>query len=248
MLKDVVVYLDSSPARLAQVELAFDIAQANESHVTVVSNISGGEPDDLRWSTFADEAERHPQVSATWLGSDQGAQADPLLHARCADLLILGQPASKSSGAMISPSAAVLGCGCPVVIVPFIGRGEHTGERILVAFNGSREASRAVNDALPLLSQAKAVTLLSVDPGESGISRLEAEKSHLECHAVPVRTETISSGDVVVSDIILSRAADVGADLIVMGAFSHSRLREAIVGGVTRDLLRQMTVPIFMSH
>jgi nucleotide-binding universal stress UspA family protein len=246
MLKDVVVYLDSSPARLAQVELAFDIAQANESHVTVVSSISGSDPDDLR-ELFADGASSL-QVAATWLGSDQGAQADPLLHARCADLLILGQPASKSSAAMISPSAAVLGCGCPVVVVPFIGRGEHTGQRILAAFNGSREASRAINDALPLLSQAKAVTLLSVDPGESGISRLEAEKSHLECHAVPVRTETISSGDVVVSDIILSRAADVGADLIVMGAYSHSRLREAIVGGVTRDLLRQMTVPIFMSH
>jgi len=121
---------------------------------------------------------------------------------------------------------------------------------VLVAWNGSREATRAVHDALPLLRRAEKVTVLSIDPDEDAEPRLPgADVSlHLARHGVTAQAATIAGTDVAVGDLLLSYAADHDIDLIVMGAYGHTRLREVVLGGATRTLLRHMTVPVLMSH
>ena len=136
--------------------------------------------------------------------------------------------------------------------MPYVGDFSTLGEHVLVAWDETREATRALNDALPLIEDAKSVTVMTVVPHEKEAERLHAPLrrvvGHLERHGLPVRAEESMRGDMAVSDLLLSRAADLGADMIVAGAYHHSQLREALVGGVSRDLLRHMTVPVLMSH
>ncbi|HMD62654.1 MAG TPA: universal stress protein, partial [Stellaceae bacterium] len=124
--------------------------------------------------------------------------------------------------------------------------------RALVAWDGTREAARAVNDALPLLGQAEAVTVMYVGAQEASLEQhrpsIERIVRHLQRHGIATRVEETLQGDLRISDVLLSRAADLAADLIVAGAYHHSQLREALVGGVSRELLEHMTVPLLMSH
>jgi nucleotide-binding universal stress UspA family protein len=177
------------------------------------------------------------------------------LNARYADLAILGQaepPKSPGDEAATLPADVALTAGRPVLIVPYIGVSTPPGSHVLVGWNASREATRAVNDAMPLLQRAKKVTVLTIDP-ESG-SRDHGEvlgadiSLHLDRHGVRAEAAQTAASDIDVGDVILSRTADIGADLIVIGAYGHSRAREALLGGVTRHLLRHMTVPVLMSH
>jgi nucleotide-binding universal stress UspA family protein len=121
---------------------------------------------------------------------------------------------------------------------------------VLVAWNGSREATRAVHDALPLLRRAEQVTVLSIDPDPAAERRLPGAhvSRHLTRHGVTVQSPTITGADGAVGDLLLSYVADHDIDLIVMGAYGHTRLREVVLGGATRTLLRHMTVPVLMSH
>ena len=142
--------------------------------------------------------------------------------------------------------------GRPVLAVPYAGDFPVVGERVLVAWNASREAARAVNDALPLLAQAKMVTVLAVNPrfGIRGHGDVPAADIalHLARHGVKAEAAHTASGDIADSQALLSYAADISADLIVAGAYGHSRAREVIFGGMTRTLLREMTVPVLFSH
>jgi len=143
-----------------------------------------------------------------------------------------------------------LGVGRPVLIVPRYGTFETVGERVLVAWNGSREATRAVHDALPLLKLASSVTVLSIDPEHDTGDRIPGADIalHLARHGVAAEGMSTVGLDISVGDLLLSRAADLGADLIVMGAYGHSRVRELVLGGATRHILQHMTVPVLMSH
>jgi nucleotide-binding universal stress UspA family protein len=175
------------------------------------------------------------------------------LHAKYADLVIAGQPEPEGDG--VSPWFAhrlVMSIGRPVLYVPFAGRFEDCGKRVLVPWNASREAARAVNDALPLLREAEETEVVTFDP----------EKVFLDDDALPdpdmgaylarhgakvsVAAQRTSIDDI--GALILSRAADKAADLIVMGAYGHSRLREMVLGGATREIFKSMTVPTLMSH
>lgn len=125
-------------------------------------------------------------------------------------------------------------------------------ERILVAWDGSREATRAVHDALPLLTGAASVIVLCVNPQRTA-ARYEAEPGadialHLARHDVRTEVQQASADDGAEGEAILSAALDSGANLIVAGAYAHSRIRELVLGGVTRTLLRSTTVPVLMAH
>ncbi len=137
-------------------------------------------------------------------------------------------------------------------MVPYIGARQEMGRNVLVAWNGSREATRAVNDALPILERADKVTVLAVNPGKNGNDHGDIPSAdialHLARHGVKAEASQTVSDELEVGSIILSRISDLGADLVVMGAYGHSRMRELMMGGVTRDLLRHMTVPVLMSH
>ena len=123
---------------------------------------------------------------------------------------------------------------------------------LLVAWNGSREAGRAVEEALPLMRASSAVTVLLVDPDDefADVEFAQDLVAHLGRHGLNARTQVIRRelATLAVSDTILTQVAELDADLLVMGAYSHSRFREIILGGVTRDILRDMNVPVLMAH
>ena len=139
------------------------------------------------------------------------------------------------------------------VLFEIFWRGQTPGKRVLVAWDSSREAARAVNDSLPLLARADAVHVVSINPrghkpGE--LDRLPGADICLQLarHGVKAEAQHLVATDIEVGDLLLSRAADMGADLLVMGAYGHSRWREIVLGGATRQILGEMTVPVIMSH
>jgi nucleotide-binding universal stress UspA family protein len=177
------------------------------------------------------------------------------LHARYGDLVIVGQmepaPRAGHSGRGL-PERLLLGVGRPILVVPYAGVFKTVGDRVLVAWNASREATRAVNDALPILQRASQVTVLAINPrgGVSGDGDVPGADLalHLSRHGVKAEAAWINAEDIEVAVMLLSRACDLQADLIVMGGYGHSRVREIVLGGATREILRTMTVPTLMSH
>lgn len=176
------------------------------------------------------------------------------LHARHADLVILGQRNPEAIPACDPglPANVVLACGRPAIIVPFIGTSTTLVERVLIAWDGGREAARAANDALPILETAKSVTVLSVNPAVSGDGDRRGPgldiSLHLARHGIKIEGSRRIATDISVGDAILNEVAEKDIDLLVMGAYGHSRLRELVLGGVTRKILSSMTIPVLMSH
>jgi len=196
-----------------------------------------------------------PGFTAEWRLREGEAGEVATLHARYADLTIVGQvdPSAADLGATADlPERVVMGAGRPVLVVPYAGTFSTVGTRVLVAWNASREATRAVNDALPLLEGATRVTVLAINPrgGLHGHGEVPGADIalHLARHGVRAEASSLKSDDVEIGALILSQAADLDADLIVMGAYGHSRLREVMLGGATREIFRSMTVPVLLSH
>jgi nucleotide-binding universal stress UspA family protein len=137
--------------------------------------------------------------------------------------------------------------GRPTLVVPAKGKFDTCGRRVLVAWKPTKEAARAVHDVFPLLEPTASITLLEVDPPSKTITG-EGMAEHIARHGFTTKFETAKSDGATVTRVILDRASAVYADLIVMGAYTHSRLRELILGGVTKTMLHEMTVPVLMSH
>jgi nucleotide-binding universal stress UspA family protein len=175
------------------------------------------------------------------------------LNARYADLVISPQaePADEPEARLL-PHEIVLAAGRPVLFVPYAGRFADTGRRVLIAWDGGREAARAVSDALPFLARAESVEVSVFDPerapGKHGEQPGADIALYLSRHGVKVTVHRQSGAGYDVGAQILSRAADAAADLIVMGGYGHARVRELVLGGVTRTILESMTVPVLMSH
>jgi len=188
-------------------------------------------------------------IQAEWRVARGFPAPETVLNGRYADLVILGQRWSDYDGLRApDPADVVLDVGCPVLVVPRAGQFERIERHALVAWNGSREAARAVRDALPLLKQVAKVTVLAVNPEQAGEEPGADIARHLARHGIAVEIDQSAAPEMATADVLLSRAADLGCDLIVMGAYGHARMRETILGGVTRSMLEQMTVPVLMSH
>jgi nucleotide-binding universal stress UspA family protein len=177
------------------------------------------------------------------------------LHARYADLAIVGQhdPDDMSSASEAQIAAhALLSSGRPVLVVPYIGSVTNLGQTVLIGWKSSREAARALNDALPLLQQARSVTVLAINPEEGigGDGDVPAADIalHLARHGVKATAAHTTAKEIDEGNALLNYADDIGADLIVAGGYGHSRTREFIFGGASRTLLKTMTVPVLMSH
>ena len=171
--------------------------------------------------------------------------------ARRFDLVVVGQPSRERGGPEeILDEGALFESGRPVIVVPFIQKGGLNLERIMVCWDGSRAASRAIADSLPLLHKAKQVEVVIVANGRAKSDEVPGADlgQHLARHGLKVDVKRITSPDIDVASTILSYAADSSADFIVMGGYGHSRLREFVLGGVTRGMLESMTVPVLMSH
>jgi nucleotide-binding universal stress UspA family protein len=170
--------------------------------------------------------------------------------ARRFDISVVAQ-AQREQGATdeLIIEGALFESGRPVIVVPYIQKSGLTLERVLACWDGGRTAARAIADAMPFLERAKAVDLVIVAEERKNDEITGVRMSeHLTRHGVAVSVKRIAKGDLAVQDVILSYAADSGADFMVMGGYGHSRLREFILGGVTRGILNSMTVPVLMSH
>jgi nucleotide-binding universal stress UspA family protein len=133
------------------------------------------------------------------------------------------------------------------LLVPYAGTFANVGGRVLVAWNGSAQAARAVNDALPFLQSAERV-VVTVNPARGDRAEDPDIARHLARHGIAAEISLVTDRDGDVGDVLLSRASDEAADLIVMGAYSHSRAARAVLGGVSRALLGHMTAPVLMAH
>jgi nucleotide-binding universal stress UspA family protein len=285
MFKDILVHLDEGPRSATRLKVAADLARRQSAHLTGIYVIDvpasellygsglpyagGGGMTEMVASLRADAAARaevsgqefhdvlrREGLEGEWRAVDGDTAGALSLHARYADLTVLGQPndaepykGPRADAVLVN---VMLSSGRPVLAVPYAGQFERIGERVLVAWNASREATRAVNDALPLLRGATMVTVLAVNPrhGIKGHGDVPAADIvlHLARHGVTAEAAHTIANDISEGDALLSYAADLGVDLIVSGGYGHSRAREMVFGGVTRTLLQQMTVPMLLSH
>jgi nucleotide-binding universal stress UspA family protein len=246
-ISDILVYADPTATSAERLDIAFRLAHRFEAYLIGVvpeDAASVGERFEKMLLNEALLGEWHMAIGLT----------EPFVTrwAHCADLVILGQRIPDHDTGLYRPEDVILSCSRPVLVVPYAGRRpDRLGENVLVAWNGSREAGRAVQEAIPLMSASSAVTVLLVDPEEDAdIDLAEHLVTHLGRHGLHSRTQIIRHdlATMAASDTILTQVAELDADLLVMGAYSHSRFREIILGGVTRDILRDMNLPVLMAH
>jgi nucleotide-binding universal stress UspA family protein len=243
-LADMLVYADTSPACVERLDLACRLAHRFEAYMVAVCPEEGAAVGE-RFAKML----RQENLDGEW----ELAVGLPASHvtrrAQATDLVLLGQRDPDHATGLDTPEEVVMACGRPVLTVPYAGHRDRIGEVTVVAWNGSREAARAVQDALPLLAASASVTVLLVNPEEEAdIDDADQLVAHLARHGLNASKRVVQQDILAVSDTILAQIASLGADLLVMGAYGHSRLREMILGGVTRDVLRNMNVPVLMSH
>ena len=171
--------------------------------------------------------------------------------ARHFDLSVVGQAKPESSAIEEKIiEAALFDSGRPVIVVPYIQQAPLKLDRVMVCWDGSRAAARAIADAMPLLERAKIVEVVIIANERGKQDEIEGADmgQHLARRGLKVEVERIDYGHLDVADALLSHASDSDVDFIVMGGYGHSRLREFLLGGVTRSILRTMTAPVLMSH
>ena len=195
------------------------------------------------------------KLTGDWQYHEAEATPSVIAQAVLYDLVVVGQPNPDNAlenAFGLRPAEIVLGGGRPVLVVPYAGNFAGIGKRVLVGWNRRREAVRALHDAMPLLERAEAALVVEVDPAPPVLSEPVVSAADIAAaltrRGIRATAETQSAADMGVDDLLLSRAADFGADLLVMGAYGHSRLREYVLGGVSRGVFRQMTLPVLMAH
>lgn len=275
MIKDMVVNLGLGANDPAS-DFAISVADAFEAHVLGVAfvydpvipgSVMGGIPPEFIESQRRESENKVQQAIARFeqvakrvgvayetrtLNASIAGAADRLGHlARRFDLAIVGQPErERAATAEVVDEGVLFDSGRPVIFVPYIQKSGLKLDRVMLCWDGSRAATRAINDAMPFLEKAKQVELVIVSSKAGKANELTGADmgQHLARHGLKVEVKRITSPDIDVTSTILSYAADSSADMIVMGGYGHSRLREFILGGVTRGLLETMTVPTLMSH
>jgi nucleotide-binding universal stress UspA family protein len=213
------------------------------------------EQESSRLRTAFETLVRRDGLSGEWREALEAPPDAVAQHARYADLSILGQPEPGTPIAGLTElilEAALFSAGRPVLMLPYAGRFNAGLRTVLVGWNATKEAARAVNDALPLLRAAQQVRVLSINPrgGIGGQGDLPAADIalHLARHGVTATAQHSVATEISEADVLLNTATDLGAELLVMGAYGHTRLREMVFGGVTRGILARMTVPVLLAH
>ena len=275
MIKDIVANLSVGPARDVATDFAVSVAAAFDAHLTGVafnydplmpvgdmyvapevlqSQRIENEKAATAAATRLDEAARRAAISAQARMIDAPVVSTPDRFAHIArrfDLSVLGQPEpDKPALDRLIVEAALFDSGRPVLVVPYIQRSGLKLDHILLCWDGSRSAARAVGDAMPFIVRAKTAEIVMVVAESAKSDEMPGVDiaQHLARHGAKVTIERIVATEIDVASTILSHAADTSADLLVMGGYGHSRLREFILGGATRGILAAMTVPTLMSH
>jgi nucleotide-binding universal stress UspA family protein len=276
MIKDIVVNLSVGEKAGPAGDYAISVATAFDAHLAGVAFLydpimpvsgAGYIPADVVATQERDsqEATRSALDRFTAACRRAGIAAEPLTLstsfagvgeqfgriARRFDLSIVGQAEPETSEAEeIVAESALFESGRPLILVPYIQKAPLKLDRVMVCWDGGRAAARAIADAMPLLRRAGHVDVVIVTDERGKRDQIEGADmgAHLARHGLNVEVTRTALGDIDVADVILSRAADMSTDFIVMGGYGHSRLREFVLGGVTRSILRSMTVPVLMSH
>ena len=279
-LKNIEVFVDATPEGEQRIDYAATLAHQCGAHLAGIHVVSAVRPEYrsdyyvigekairalLVERKAADEAvtsnvrRRFEAISANRDLSAEfrvirrgGPDEDLTLSSLHSDLVVIGQRELQELKGYASPEKLLLSSGAPILVIPSGWKSGSIGNQILVGWNASREARRAVADALPFLVAASSVTLLVVDSqqraGRHGEEPGADIALYLARHGVRVEVEQVLSKGSPVADIILSYAAEHGVDLIVIGAYSHARPVEMMFGGVTRSLLKEAPVPVLMSR
>jgi nucleotide-binding universal stress UspA family protein len=275
MIKDLVVNLGGgTPDGTA--DYAVSMAKAYGAHVVGVAfvyepvipgSLLGGIPTDL----IEVQREENAKAAKTAVGNFEaaataaGVSAETRLLdasiagasdlfgriARRFDIAVVGQaPRDQGVSEELLIEGALFGSGRPVIVVPQIQTRPVKLDRVMVCWDGSRPAARAIGDAVPFFERAQAIEIVVVtgERDKSGEITGTNMKRHLARHGINVEIKRVAAGNADVQGAILAHAADTAADFIVMGGYGHSRLREFILGGVTRSILKSMPVPVLMSH
>jgi nucleotide-binding universal stress UspA family protein len=277
--KTILVHVDASRHVAARIDVAAKIAMAQEAHLigAALTGISrfiedavAVNPSDPAIAPYLDTLRKRAsecldrfdeQVRRIGVNSferrlvDDEASGGISLQARYSDLVVVGQSDPDEAPRALDadfPEYVAVSSGTPVLIVPFAGSFPSTGSHAVIGWNGSREARRAVQDAMPLLQAAQRVEVVVFNPAErpdlhSGDPGADIIRYlHRYGIAAELRAENVKHGEI--GSTLLSIAATSSADLLVIGCYGHTRFREMLLGGVTRDVLASMTVPVFMSH
>lgn len=275
--RDIMVHLTEDPRNGARVDAALTLAQQFDAHVTALYTLPPPQyiyymseyvPGELiqqqvdearsrasKAKAAFEEITARQNVKADWLESELLPVEAVETCGRAFDLIVLGQPdpdprepLEMPMGVDVLPHELAMRAGRPILTIPYVGSYPVIGQKVMIAWNGSREATRAVHDAMPMLLRAKQVTVFCVNPeGSRGTPGADIAR-HLARHAVPVEVASTVADEIGAGDALLSAVADYGTDLLVMGAYGHSRLREVVFGGVTETVLGSMTVPVLLSN
>ena len=276
MIKDIIVNLSVGEGANAAADYAVSLAAAFDAHLAGIAFLydpivpvsgAGYIPADVIEAQERDNAAAAKAAIDRFVaaGKRAGVAAEPLTLsgsfagvgdqfgriARRFDLSIVGQaePGTSAVEEIIAESA-LFESGRPVIVVPYIQKAPLKLDRVMLCWDGSRAAARAIADAMPLLERAGRVEIVIVANERGKKDEIEGADmgAHLARHGLNVEVKRTVLGDIDVADVILSHAADAGSDFIVIGGYGHSRLREFVLGGVTRTIFRSMTAPVLMSH
>lgn len=275
--RDILVHLTEDPRNAARTDAALQMARRWDAHLTalytlpppqqlyymgeyVPAELFQQQMEEARKKAKAaraafEEAAARQSVTCDWIESDRLPVDAVEHHGRAFDLLVLGQPdpdpkdpLAVPAGISVLPHELALRAGRPILAVPYVGKYPAIGQRVMVAWNGSKEATRAVHDAMPFLAAAKQVTVFGINPDRSrGTPGAELAR-HLARQGVTVEVAHTVAEDIDAGEALLSAVADRSADLLVMGAYGHARLREMVFGGVTETVLGSMTCPVLLSN
>ncbi|MCB8822312.1 universal stress protein [Microvirga rosea] len=277
MIKDIMVHLDGSPEDEIRLEHGQALATPGRAHLiglftnqlpdlTVAMPMDGGAAAIQVLTELQDQALKDGDATARRLterlaglqvpselrrfdetfGALSGKVVD---QARCSDLFIATRPYG-GAGTAVWPDlveAVLFGSGRALLLVPPGRRRQGPIQSVLVAWNGSREAARALREGLDFIEQAARVVVLVVDPPADAEPYAEV-KAHLAHHNVVAEVVTADSRNRSVADVILEEARRISADLVLMGAYGHTRLREQVFGGATRDMLTASESPVLVAH
>lgn len=268
-LKDIFVHLDGSDRARVRLDIAVALAQHHHARLTghfaqlspQTVGVLGPRRSDIDQQAAAEaealfaECTQAAGVTAAWHVTNSGEFNAVIFSivgsARHHDLIVLGQHDYSHNGDLTPPELAeqvLLESGRPALVVPFAGHFKTVGERVMIAWNAGREAARAVNDAVPLMTAAKEVRVIVINPQDTRSPAGEAVVEHLACHGINAASDVLVVEGIGVMDMLLSRAADLGSDLLVMGAHGQYGFPWLNRGGGTRHILRHMTLPVLMSH
>jgi len=272
--KDILVVVDASEPSSNAVKCAANLAAGHEAHLTGLylgynpmtgfaetqippdllqqhqDNLARAEQDARRGF---EEICRATGISSEWRSAWEAQTSALMLSARYVDLVTMSGAASNTADMIAHRYAdsVVIAAGRPVLLFPETYKWGKGFQRVMVAWDGSREAARAVHDALPFMTRAQQVVVMEVTAGREETEIRDPASDiarHLSRHGVVVETTHAIKGDISVGDQLLDASVDKNADLLVAGAYGHSRLREYALGGVTRHLMMHLSIPMLFSH